>query len=222
MNTADRSIALMDTALRRRFSFEEMMPNPCLLHMPQLSREISIEDWENLESWDFKNKDIDWSFNQNYVGEDILIESINLRRLLYTINQRIEYLYDRDHQIGHAYFMGIKSIEELDNVMRNKIIPLLQEYFYDDWEKIQIILGDHYDQMNKNSSSSNSDVKSIYNKLNKHRFIQSVQINEVDIIGFNHDEIEDESINYRVNPLVFNKEAYIKIYDQSVYDNIKE
>jgi len=111
MNTADRSIALMDTALRRRFDFTEMMPN--------------LEVLEEIED----------------------IDSINIKTLLKKINERIEYLYDRDHTIGHAYFMSLKDEKviakrvELDNIFRNKVIPLLQEYFYDDWEKIKMVLG---------------------------------------------------------------------------------
>lgn len=107
MNTADRSIALMDTALRRRFHFEEMMP-----------------DLEMLS--------------------DKTIEGIELKKIFSKINQRVEYLYDRDHTIGHAYFIDVKSKDDLDNVMRNKIFPLLQEYFYDDWEKIRMVLGDGF------------------------------------------------------------------------------
>lgn len=105
MNTADRSIALIDTALRRRFEFVEMMP-----------------EYDNL------NK--------------INIEGINIGEMLKTINDRIEYLYDRDHTIGHAYFIDVSDLKTLANVFKNKILPLLQEYFYDDWEKIRLVLGD--------------------------------------------------------------------------------
>ena len=104
MNTADRSIALLDTALRRRFDFIEYMPNEELL-----------------------SKDI---------------EGINVSKLLKTINDRIEFLLDRDHKIGHAYFIKENlSFEDLVLIMKNKVIPLLQEYFYDDFEKIDMILG---------------------------------------------------------------------------------
>ena len=103
MNTADRSIALMDTALRRRFEFVEMMP----------------------EYSDLKE-----------------VADIDIGEMLKTINERIEYLYDRDHTIGHAYFIDVSDLKTLANVFKNKILPLLQEYFYDDWEKIRLVLGD--------------------------------------------------------------------------------
>ena len=67
---------------------------------------------------------------------------LDLVRLLQVMNQRIEYLYDRDHQIGHSYFLGIRSFPELEHAFLKKIIPLLQEYFYDDWEKIQTVFAD--------------------------------------------------------------------------------
>ena len=115
MNTADRSIALMDTALRRRFEFIEMMPQPELLEKIKIT-------------------------------ENETNTKIELKKMLEKINERIEYLYDRDHTIGHAYFMSIKSgadISELASIFKNKILPLLQEYFYDDWEKIRLALGDN-------------------------------------------------------------------------------
>ncbi|MBP6236534.1 MAG: AAA family ATPase [Saprospiraceae bacterium] len=104
MNTADRSIEALDTALRRRFSFKEIMPEPSLL-------------------------------NNN------IIAGINLSEMLSKINERIEVLIDRDHTIGHAFFMGVNDINSLQLVFKNNIIPLLQEYFYGDYGKIGLVLG---------------------------------------------------------------------------------
>ena len=119
MNTADRSVEALDTALRRRFSFEEMMPNSELL-----------KDAGTGEYWHFTDKR----------------DTFSLKDILDTINSRIEVLKDRDHLIGHSYFMEFKDTnnitpEEMKDVFFDKIIPLLQEYFYGDYEKIQLVLG---------------------------------------------------------------------------------
>ena len=103
MNTADRSLALMDTALRRRFDFIEMMPQPDL------------------------------------VTEDL--EGVDVRKMLQVMNQRIEALYDREHTLGHAFLMKVESLADLRHAFKNKILPLLEEYFYDDWQKIRWVLG---------------------------------------------------------------------------------
>ena len=108
MNTADRSIALLDTALRRRFSFVEMMPDSGVL-------------------------------------DDVKVDGISVSGLLTTLNRRIEVLFDREHTLGHAFFTPLcqsPTIQTLGEIFRDKVIPLLQEYFYDDYEKICLVLGD--------------------------------------------------------------------------------
>ncbi|EAI3616949.1 AAA family ATPase [Campylobacter jejuni] len=135
MNTADRSITSLDTALRRRFEFIEMMPDVSKLSMD--------------------------------------CEGINLQELLKAINTRIEYLLDREKTIGHAFFISVENLESLKKVFKNRIIPLLQEYFYNDYALINAVLNDNgmifedkkddkYLQKIKNLDSVNSE-RSIYN-----------------------------------------------------------
>ena len=103
----------MDTALRRRFDFIEMMPDYRLL-------------------------------------SGVKVGGVNIDKMLEIMNQRIEYLYDREHMLGHAFFMPLTDIEDdserlgmLGSIFKNKVIPLLEEYFYEDWEKIRLVLADN-------------------------------------------------------------------------------
>lgn len=154
MNSADRSIALIDTALRRRFHFAEMMPDTSLL------------------------------------SEDL--EGIDLRVLLDKMNERIEFLLDRDHTIGHSYLMNVQNKDDLCQIFRNKIIPLLQEYFYNDWSKIQLVLGDH-DKWGKSAEEKLVRIKKYY----------SVNA-EKELFGYDIEEYEDETI-YEINPALMNE-----------------
>ena len=156
MNTADRSIAAIDTALRRRFTFKEMLPDPDVLN-------------------------------------GIVVDDLPIRDMLIRMNQRISVLYDREHTIGHAYFMPLKetpTIETLARIFENNIIPLLQEYFYEDYEKIRLVLGDNQ-------------------KLDEEsQFIVAKANNYSDLFG-NVDIGLDEGSSYEINKSSFNNpDAY--------------
>lgn len=211
MNTADRSLAMMDTALRRRFDFKEMMPNPCLLHLLFDEAEVTAySEWEDFERWDFTNKDSKWAWDKDHSGEDLMVENqINLRRLLFAINQRIEALYDREHTIGHAFFMSLNensTITDLANIFKNKILPLLEEYFYDDWEKIRLVLADQ--------------AKS---KASGLQFYQEVEGVKQDALfpQSNDSAIPNVNKSYR-RQVSLEPEAYIQIYDTSYSNSLDE
>ena len=159
MNTADRSIATIDTALRRRFLFREMLPSSDVL-------------------------------------EDISVEDLSISRLLTRLNKRIAVLYDREHTIGHAYFMPLKlspTVETLAEIFTNNIIPLLQEYFYEDYEKIRLVLGD-----NRKTDPAEHFIKAVENDYTE-------LFGDVDI-GL------DDSCSYEINYAAFgNIEAYRSI-----------
>ena len=182
MNTADRSLAMMDTALRRRFDFVEMMPQPEL----------------------FKDK---------------VVKGINLEQLLKTMNKRIEVLYDREHTLGHAFLIPVldalnsedsseeKAFGELKNTFKNKIIPLLEEYFFEDWNKIRLVLGD-----NRKEKS----------ELKQYIFVESKSEEYNHIFGENHglETYEDTKTTYTLAD--FNAEGSVwnspKAY-QAIYDD---
>ena len=147
MNTADRSIALLDTALRRRFEFVEMMPQPELLKNIWIVKDTEQRDNENQVIPENRIEELD-----KYMSE----KSNFLYQILNSINNRIEFLLDREHTIGHAFFFEKAKIykndklewyeltlESLKEIFVKKIIPLLQEYFYDDYKKIQAVLNDN-------------------------------------------------------------------------------
>lgn len=138
MNTADRSIAIMDTALRRRFSFVEMLPDSDVLRN---------------------------------MGDPVVYQngvSVNVADMLDIINDRIIFLYDREHTIGHAFFMPLisnPSVEVLATIFEKSIIPLLQEYFYEDYAKIQLVLGDDGKKEDKKQYQFITDEDMYANKI---------------------------------------------------------
>lgn len=146
MNTADRSIALLDTALRRRFQFRELQPDPSVL-------------------------------------SDVFVEDLSIKELFTRMNQKISILFDREHTIGHAYFLPLKenpTLETLASTFRTTILPLLQEYFYEDYEKIRLVLGD-------NKKTKECD-----------QFIIKKGVDYANLFGNTDFEIDD-SFSYQIN-----------------------
>jgi 5-methylcytosine-specific restriction protein B len=184
MNTADRSLALIDTALRRRFEFKDLYPD---------TRETKVDNDP---------------FSAPLAG--LMVDSIDVRRMLECINERIEVLYDRDHCIGHAYFTGLinkgestdtgNKFDHFRHIFFNRIKPLLEEYFFDDWEKIGRVLGDHL------------------KKESRLQFLKKLPLPK-DLRDF-EDNSDDSQIflrpRYRWNDNAFSDpEAYIGIYSPS-------
>lgn len=137
MNTADRSLVQLDAALRRRFAFEEMMPNSDLLERTS--------------------------------------DGVDLNKLLAEINLRITCLLDREHQIGHSYFMGVNDVNRLAYVFKQKILPLLQEYFFDDYESIQRVLSEDFIEERDNPFENGKKIYGIRkDKLNDVKSYQKI------------------------------------------------
>lgn len=155
MNTADRSIALMDTALRRRFQFIEMMPKADVLRK---------------------------------IGAD-KVEGLDVAVMLETINKRIEYLFDREHTIGHAFFTELKdepTVEKLASIFKGAVIPLLQEYFYEDYSKIMLVLGD-------NGKTEDSQKFIIAKEIKPNQIFRG-DTSDIDILDYAY-EIQDEAFD---------------------------
>jgi len=169
MNTADRSIALLDTALRRRFEFMELMPD--------INKIDGNDDNGNIP--DGKGGNID------------------LRAFLLAINQRITFMLNRDMTIGHAYLINVRSFDELKHVLTQQIIPLLQEYFYEDWHRIQLVLRD----------IKNNDEK------REPQIIRHVSILELDVLGFDHDDYQDDFEYSVVSESEVTPEMIRKVYE---------
>jgi hypothetical protein len=168
MNTADRSVEALDTALRRRFSFVEMLPCPALLSPKAMVIRLWNSPLHFRGAWsdnsfrkeadslysllglraafeqafhDQKRDHQAWNIKHldNITKDDF--SGLNLENMLLAINNRIEVLIDRDHTIGHAYFMSVNSLQDLKSVFADKIVPLLQEYFYGDYSKMELVIG---------------------------------------------------------------------------------
>ncbi len=152
MNTADRSLALLDTALRRRFDFVPLMPDTRADKIPAEPDSAPL------------------------AGLVVKTEAggIDVRLMLERINDRIEALYDRDHCIGHAYFTGLVKLESdadrflaLAAIFRNRILPLMEEYFFEDWRKIRLVLADNQkanaaDQFIRETADHDQDLSELF------------------------------------------------------------
>ena len=200
MNTADRSIEALDTALRRRFTFFEKEPKPELVkHLTlkilfDLFVKYAENEWED-PKWINVEKDLKMFFSQpeqyeevkqefatKFIDDNDILENIDYEviakffeekniqylevdRVLESINQRIEKLLDKDHKIGHSYFMTVNSYESLTNAFRDKVIPLLEEYFYGDFGKIGLVLGNDFVQVKNEKDNGFSFAK--FNEYDK-------------------------------------------------------
>lgn len=173
MNTADRSLTALDTALRRRFEFIPMLPDTSLL-------------------------------------AGTTIKGIQLEKLLETLNARIQALYDNEHTLGHAFFMPVIQVKDdeeaafdmLKRIMKNKILPLLEEYFYNDWQKIRLVLGD-----NQKEDESLHFISSVNSEGNFLRLFGADAAEDLQEAGISY-HLSSESKPVWNNPL-----AYRQIYN---------
>ena len=167
MNTADRSIALMDVALRRRFRFEEMLPQSVVI------RKVLRE----------------------HVPDTALIDLVC--DVFDTMNARIRQVFDRDHQIGHAYFLRVRSLQDLRDVFADRVIPLLQEYFYGAWERVCVVLGCPYDE--DGTPLRSGPCVDPATKQYRAPIVTAATDDNQSVLGFGNDEYET-AIDLQVSP----------------------
>jgi len=169
MNTADRSVEALDTALRRRFSFVEIAPNTNIL-------------------------------KEKHPTSGIILDTLDLKIMLDKINDRIELLINKDHKIGHSYLINVTTLEGLKAVFKDEIIPLMEEYFYGDFGKIGLVLGNQF----------------VYKVDDK---------GKADFANFKYDDRQAlrEKLIYKFTPYrEWSKETFISIYDPSILEQIEQ
>jgi 5-methylcytosine-specific restriction protein B len=164
MNTADRSVESLDTALRRRFSFVEMQPDLNVLKEKHSAKGIISID----------------------------THIVDMVKMLEMINKRIEILIDKDHKIGHSFFINISNFQELQLVFKDKIIPLMEEYFFGDFGKIGLVLGENF------IKNANTDNKDIFAKFDDYE---------------DRSLLTDKLVYEIVNPINVRPEHFISIYE---------
>jgi len=172
MNTADRSIALLDVALRRRFKFEEIMPDAGVLRAVLPGR---VED----------------HVDQPDEFVDLVVSVFE------KINKRVQFLYDRDHMIGHAYYLQATDHAAFRDVLVKSVIPLLQEYFYGSWDLVCTALGCPYYEDGKARRSSTAYA---------HALVEFSKSPQMEVLGFDHDDFEDK-LEFFINPMFLKDEA---------------
>jgi 5-methylcytosine-specific restriction endonuclease McrBC GTP-binding regulatory subunit McrB len=172
MNTADRSIALLDVALRRRFMFEEIMPNSDVLRAVLASR---VED----------------HVDQPDEFVDLVVSVFE------KINKRVQFLYDRDHMIGHAYYLQATDHTAFRDVLIKSVIPLLQEYFYGSWDLVCTALGCPYYEDGKARRSTTGYAYAL---------VKAESSSQAAVLGFDHDDFEDK-LEFLINPMFLKDEA---------------
>lgn len=232
MNTADRSVEALDTALRRRFSFTEMPPKPSMIH----SKEMILRLWNNPKyrklGWDddeFRKVadplyellgiedsiEIAFTSNDNEIDDDVILQwdledlveitdeqfsGINLENILSTINKRLEVLLDKDHFIGHSFFINVGSLHDLKTVFSKQVIPLLQEYFFGDYGKISLVLGEGFCKGKKvNDNSKDNLFASISTDYDPSVFIEKIVYEINDPLLMKSDEEFKEAIKKLLN-----------------------